>query len=424
MKTIKPLHLLLLVVLLSVAMVACLKELTPQQGKDGIIQLTLTAQKPANTNALNFDDFDFTILKAVITSKSGGDPDTTAFDAEGKAVFDVEPGTFSVMVLGQFPLPQDPEDTVYISGGTGDFLLTGAGIISADGSADPKTRTVRLNAVGGEPDIPLVIREIYYGGDRHVIEGRTVATDQYIEIYNNGTRDVVIDSLFVGTVLPFNSTSRSNGWEGRDTVGLVPNMWMIPPHRDGQPRILKPGESIVIAMATATDFTGVSRSGLRLDRAHFHAWHPDFTSRETTPGIERMQRVSSVAHAGTAGVFSTNSPAVIIYKLPNFDAYFRDEHIWQAPNTESNSDQLHQQICASWIIDGVEIYANLTDHGNRLPNSVDASFTWLPGGRLEGYAVRRKLRRELPNGHRIYMDTNNSAHDFEVAKANPRLRTD
>jgi hypothetical protein len=428
MKTTKPLHLLLLTALLSVLAVACLKDLTPSKAKEGVLQFTIIVEKPENTAALNFDDFDFTILQASLTDQQGRII-IAQFDAEGVARIDIDPGFYNnIVVSAEFSLSEDdPDNLVFVNGVTSAILLTEAGIVINQDSIDEPIRYIKLSATGGEePEIPLVIREVYWGGDRHVIAGRTYAQDQYIEIYNNGRRDVIIDSLFIGVMRPYNSTVPRNGWWGRDTIGLAPNMFMIPARRDGQPRILKSGESVVIAMASAIDLRGVTQNALRLDRVHFHLWHPEFTMRETTPGVERLQRVSDVGHQGTAGIFSVSSPAVIIYRIPNFHEYFvRDREKWQGTDPASNSVQVVQHIHVDWIIDGVECFANPSDLAKRLPHSVDASFTWLPGGRLEGNAVRRKVQRVRADGTVVYMDTNNSALDFETdVKPNPRLRRD
>jgi len=424
MKTFRTPLLLLVTAALTMLAIACLKELKPTTPSE-TTQFTLTAQKPPNTELLNFDEFDFSILTANLTNRRNGLVYTSRFNADGTVKIDLEPGLYAVLITGQFPFPHDPEDTVYINASVDDFLLNIEGIVRGDGSIEPVKRSVRLNAVGGEPDIPLVIREVYYGGGPHIIEGRTLATDQYVEIYNNGTKDVIIDSLFVGTAMPFNSTVSENGWWGRDTFAVAYNQFMIPPRADRQPRILRPGESIVIAMANAIDFRGITQAGLRLDRVHFAAWHPVFTSREIAPGVPRMLRVTETGHQGTGGFFSVNSPAVIIYKIPNLPQYLNNPGVWQGTDPRSTSDRLSQLICASWVIDGVEVFANPTDRTKRLPHSIDASFTYLKEGRLLGNAVRRKVQRIRPDGTVKYMDTNNSAVDFETdVKPNPRLRTD
>jgi hypothetical protein len=411
--------------LLPVFVVSCLRDFDSINRVSligaGTTQVTVTVQKPAR-----LDELDFTLLTLFLTNSRRGLTHEARFNANGEVTIDVEPGTYLARVTGQFH-DDVVDDTVYIIGGIPDFLLLSDGIMLTNGTIIPPTRNVRLTAIGGEPDIPLVIREFYWGGDFSVMPGGTYANDAYIEIYNNSmiNRDVVLDSLFFGAITPHNSSISRNPWLGLDTIAKTAGQFMIPPRRDGQPRILRPGESIVIAIQNAMDLRGITRNALRLDRAHFTTWQLDYTNRTTAPDVERLRRMTNEGFpGGNAYAFSVSSPAVVIYRIPNWPEYYADvDGIWEKVEPEGDvSGRRFRHICASWIIDGVETFSAASGT-KRLPSTVDISHAYLREGRLRGTAIRRKVKRVLDCGHVVYLDTNNSANDFETdVQPNPRLR--
>ena len=69
-------------------------------------------------------------------------------------------------------------------------------------------------------------------------------------------------------------------------------------------------------------------------------------------------------------------------------------------------------IPKDWVIDGVECVVSASSANKRIPNNIDAGFTYIPTKNL-GNSVCRKID-EIIDGRIIYVDTNNSSEDFEV----------
>ena len=69
-------------------------------------------------------------------------------------------------------------------------------------------------------------------------------------------------------------------------------------------------------------------------------------------------------------------------------------------------------IPKDWVIDGVECVVSASSANKRIPNNIDAGFTYIQTKNL-GNSVCRKID-EIIDGRIIYVDTNNSSEDFEV----------
>jgi hypothetical protein len=267
----------------------------------------------------------------------------------------------------------------------------------------------------------LIIREIYYGGCQ-AVAGGTYQKDQYIEVYNNSTQTQYLDSLMVGAINPYNSTT-NNSWAGKDTIAVPPlGLFMVP--GDGTTYPLEPGESAVFTI-NAVDHTSLATSALKLNKAHFALYHTMFKNQnEPDPSVTTMERVAPHT-LGTPNSYtlSVSSPAVVIYRIPNLPSYFANLETWQKiePGKGENSTKFYH-IDKSWIIDGVECVARAADAVKRLPVDVDVSYTLL-SETFKGNCVTRKVQKKLPSGQKIYQDTNNSAEDFITdVPANPTLR--
>jgi hypothetical protein len=322
--------------------------------------------------------------------------------------FNLRPGLYRAIISGRVFC--DSLGTLNVSGGVSEFLLTENGIVEQRGILQEPIRTANLNI---SVPSPLIIREIYFGGSQGITGGNYIQ-DAYIEIYNNSSRTVYLDSLFVATVAPANSTA-SDPWRGlRETehLPLFSFIFMVP--GDGTTHPLLPGEGAVFAR-NALDHSRVATSGLRLDRAHFALYHPTFTQQNPPePGVVTMELMGTAQ--GSAVAWSVGSPAFVIYRVPDWAEYRRNHTTWRRHAPGTSSGILYWHIDKDWILDGVEIITRPTAPtvNKRLPLSVDISYTWLRRGQYLGFAVRRKVEAIMPDGRIIYQDTNNSDEDFET----------
>ena len=108
---------------------------------------------------------------------------------------------------------------------------------------------------------------------------------------------------------------------------------------------------------------------------------------------------------------------MVIFKIPttvaeSAQAYAEDPGNLQLDPVKPNASQKFLMIHKDWVIDGVECVTSASKANKRIPNNIDAGFTYIPTSYL-GNSVCRKVD-EVVDGRTIYMDSNNSSEDFEV----------
>jgi hypothetical protein len=396
-----------LIVILATGMVfACLKQ--PATDENFVV-FTLKTEAPEK-----LPDLDMEVLNVQMIGNLGKVYKGT-MDETGTITFAVVPGRYRIMITGRV---ETEDGRANITAGLEDFMLTPNGILEEGGIYRSAEKRVDL-AVGFSS--PLIIREIYYGGCASVAGG-TYQRDQYIEVYNNSAAVQYLDSLIVGAMAPANSGAASgNLWAGKDVIATFSYQFMVP--GNGRTHPLQPGESAVFVLNAADHSQLGATSGLRLDKAHFVLYHPEFTMQAVPdPSVVVMDRIG--LSQGTAYALSVSSPAVVIYRIPNMREYQANSSEWQKYQPGAVSGILYWHIHKDWILDGVECITNPAAAfvNKRLPSSVDVSYTWLVNGQYKGTAVTRKVEDVLPDGRVVYQDTNNSAEDFENVPAKPRLR--
>lgn len=320
-------------------------------------------------------------------------------DAQGRALLEVTPGRYTLLAAGVY------EEGFTVSAAQSEFLALAQQPLSF-------TMALDLALSGG-----LIIKQIYYAGSK-TPEGANYTKDQFIELYNNADAVLYLDSLCVGALAPANGTVSSNPWTGLDHVGLFQMTWMIPGSGSDYP--LQPGESVVLAL-NAIDHSARCTSGLDLSKAHFGFYDEALSGHEKHPDVTPLRRI--FAGQGTAYTFSVHSPAPVIFRpIMGVQAWLDDPGTWQSYQPGSTSGLIYMHIDRSWILDGVECAQSPSGATKRQPTAVDASYTYLHNGQNLGNAVVRRVQEVTADGRVIYMDTNNSAQDFETdAPATPTL---
>lgn len=390
----KKMFLLVLPVLL---LSACLKE----EGALASLEIRVSAPE-------QFPDLDYTSIKVKVQNVYEPVTHQKALDARGCAAFTLNPGSYTIVISSLLP------NGYTVSASVSEFLLTDKGMVDDKGMCVPARFDLRLGfALSGG----LIIREAYYAGSK-TLEGANYSRDQYIELYNNSDAVVYLDSLGVGALAPVNSTVTNNPWAGSDTLALFQMAWMIP--GSGRDYPLAPGESAVLAL-NAVDHGPRCTSGLDLSKAHF-GFYDDALTHEKHPDVPALLRI--FAGKGTAYAISVSSPALVIFRpMMGIRAWIDDAATWQHYQPGSSAGLIYIHIHKSWILDAVECAANANQTLKRVPGEHDASYTYLHLGRNRGNAVSRKIKETLDDGRIIYMDTNNSADDFDTdVPANPHLK--
>ena len=221
-------------------------------------------------------------------------------------------------------------------------------IVLSEGTKDGDTYTINLTHAKLQQ---LIIKEIYYASCKKD-DGKNYGKDAYMSIYNNSDEIAYLDSLCIGTVNPVTSTSPSNFTKPDgslwDEIPLFMMAWQFPGTGTDYP--LQPGEETIIAL-NAINHVDIASQSVDLSKADFAFWDPLSTMK-----------------------------FLMIHK--------------------------------DWVIDGVECVTSASKANKRIPNNIDAGFTYIPTSYL-GNSVCRKVD-EVVDGRTIYMDSNNSSEDFEV----------
>ncbi|MBR6869940.1 MAG: DUF4876 domain-containing protein [Bacteroidales bacterium] len=358
------------------------------------VQLRLDGETPVPV--------DLTQLEVRLQNKSADFSYTAHPDADGKAVFEVQPGKYDVVASAWFPSTR-----VAVNGASGEFLLLDAAVVE-----------IPLHVAVPNP---LIIRELYFHGSS-TLEGANYTKDTYIELYNNagpGGQTLYLDSLCLAEIFPYNSTTGNNAWEGRDTIPIAQMYWMFP--GDGHTYPLSPGESAVVACIAAVDHGGRATSGLALNRAHFGCWSETLPRHEIAAGVVPM--VMNMTGQGTAWALSVTSPAVVVFKPSiGVKAWQSQATVWEDFEPGKTSGTKYWHIDKDWILDGVECVDSPSSAIKRLPGTVDASYVWLRSGHYSGKCVTRRLDF-TEGGIDVFQDTNNSDADFiPDSTPSPRLK--
>ena len=248
-------------------------------------------------------------------------------------------------------------------------------------------------------------------------DGTNYTKDAYMSIYNNSDEIAYLDSLCIGTVNPVTSSSPSNFTKPDgslwDEIPLFMMAWQFPGTGTDYP--LQPGEETIIAL-NAINHVDIASQSVDLSKADFAFWDPLLTGASVpAPGVEPLKMLWR--NSGTAFTISLTGPAMVIFKIPttvaeSAQAYAEDPGNLQLDPVKPNASQKFLMIHKDWVIDGVECVTSASKANKRIPNNIDAGFTYIPTSYL-GNSVCRKVD-EVVDGRTIYMDSNNSSEDFEV----------
>lgn len=286
----------------------------------------------------------------------------------------------------------------------------------------------------------LVIKEAYFGGcPKTPLEGRLI-NDQYIIIHNNDPQTQYLDGLCFGAADPYTSASSMNTWVEQDAAGnltfrdfvpVVEAVWQFP--GSGRDFPLAPGGDAVLVIKGAVDYTKEFPLSVNLNQSEYFVCHSRLHySNETqhiAPGDRILDshilRVLKKTGKANAFVVAIQSPALLIFRPddPDFDldAYIADDSRSLATAPGGSSQCV--KVPWSWVLDGVEVFYSIKNSKRLIPE-VDAGPIFFTGPGL-GYSLHRRLDEEASAaaGYEIYVDTNNSASDFQERKT-ASLHTD
>lgn len=390
-------------------------------------------------------------VKITITNTNSSEKYEILTNEAGEAVFqNVIPGVYDINATitlnkteftSTFGYTPDADEVIF-NASIGQTLVN-----TENTSKEITLKTARLG--------DLVIKQIYYAGS-HTTQGASFR-DQFIEIYNNSNEVIYADGLYLGQAYGvLNNTTteyvQANGqWDWSRsigmTVGAVANtdytycdyIYQIPGTGNQYP--IQPGESIVIAQSALNhksplvDNDGeaieVVNPELTIDlstadfEVNYTAFRADlglepFRSDIENPAVPNL----NITYVGRPGAYHATTDMVfdnqgrdsfIIFRAENFN--FND---YALPNvlTLTSSTKFFVQIPANIVIDGVETQHVSNNIPKRLPETLDISATKVNTAFSTESVIRKT--KQIVDGRTILLDTNNSASDFSIIKANPR----
>ncbi|EFK55998.1 DUF4876 domain-containing protein [Sphingobacterium spiritivorum] len=380
-----------------------------------------------------------------ITNLSTGAIFNATADASGNASFaSITPGTYSVNAVLEVTAAD-------YSAKTGVYTEEN---VFFNGSVDRLDITSDL-----QRDLPLVVgkvgdwvfKQIYYAGS-NATRGASFR-DVFLEVYNNSNQVLYADSLYFGQADGKNNNNEgtyyikdTRQFDWSQSIGMILppgldankdyiyayTLFMIPSDGTGKKYPVQPGESKIIA-ATAVNHTG-SYSGndgqsvaitdptltVDLSNADFETYLVNYlggtpykydVDNVNVPNVD----VLFVATGNDMILKANGRDAVFLYKKEaggldpkNFPEYAEPD-VRQITATTNK----YRQIPVSGIVDAVEFQHPLENSRvpKRLPLTLDATRTHVPGGQYSSQSLIRKTAKTV-NGRRILQDTNNSEADF------------
>jgi hypothetical protein len=275
--------------------------------------------------------------------------------------------------------------------------------------------TIMLNLTLAKNSGGFVIKEVYFSGSK-TPEAKSYYDDQFHEIYNNTNDTLYADGLCIGVLEQVSSSP--NVWVNgdgsfMDQLPLAFHVWIVP--GTGKQHPVMPGKSIVIAqdgINHKSDPNGNPLSPVNLGNADWETYVDVAGKDLDSPGVPNLTMMYTTSATMYDWLHSVFGAAVVIFRLPTaWQTYVADAANFKT-KPGSTSTTKYFMIDKKNVIDGVEIVRAETDKRyKRLPNDLDAGYTYLDGGTYCSKSVRRKVKM-IVNNRVIYQDTNNSTNDF------------
>lgn len=406
----------------------------------------------------NVVPFDVPYQKAeiVLTNKTNNEKYTAKASADGKVLINgIIPGAYAVNVS----LKLTAAEVTSISGvSTSEDLSLNFSADNQMYSGSNQSTTIRL--VTSRPIGNFVFKQIYYAGS-NISKGAGIR-DMFVEIYNNSSETLYADSLcFVvvygktnnstdGLLLPnlqydwTKSLNMSVPDDANEDYVYAKAMFMVPSDGTGKKYPIEAGKSFTIA-GTAIDHTKpytlnsdkvqeIEDATLTVDlsKTDFEVYMYPY-EQKVQPG--RAKFASDIDNPSVSDVetlFATGMRDLILNPQGK-DSYLLFKSGGQndpnnfpkfaAPDDKVVTDKTvyYPQIPLKYALDAVEAGAIIEKDKTprRLPLAMDAGSVSVTGGPYSSQSVVRKTK-QIVNGRRILMDTNNSSQDFGVlTKADP-----
>lgn len=250
----------------------------------------------------------------------------------------------------------------------------------------------------------VVIKEMYLTGSSYVDASganKTYHNAKYITLYNNSSESVDISKYGIAMAAPYNGHG-PNGYLVDGALTYAQSSWI--PTTTGAwyfntSVVMEPYSQITIAIAGAIDHTVTYSESVDLSHADFACYDPNSqfnlasqypTPAESIPASHYMKAAIYTGAKGTAWPVSNNSPAIVIFGLPEGQtvaSWAADANLLDT----SVKGYVNQKLVKDYIIDAVETFStpNLTKSTKRLTPDVDAGYVAITN--VMGYSVYRNV---------------------------------
>lgn len=429
-----------------------------KKDNDIVQPINLIYQLEVDPNVVGFD-IPYEKATVVITKKSNNEKYTGEPNSDGKVVFSaISPGVYNVNI--SLTLSASEVETLSGQATADDLHLN----YSGDNLTYYETSSSNIRLITSKPVGNFVFKQIYYAGS-NISDGAGIR-DFFVEIYNNSNETLYADSLCFAIV--YGKTNNNPGpyllpnlqfdWSQSLDMHVTNNanrdyiytkaIFMIPSDGSGKKYPIEAGKSFIIA-ESALDHTKpytlnsdkvqeINDATLTVDlsKSDFEVYLFPY-EQKIQPG--RAKFASDVDNPSVTDVetlFATGMRDMIlnpqgkesyaIFKLGNLNVNSLPSYAQPTVRTISDNTTLYPQIPVSLLVDAVEISSVIERDKTprRLQLEEDAGSAAINGGPYSSQSVVRKTKQIL-NGRRILMDTNNSSKDFGVLnKANPSKGAD
>lgn len=441
-------RILLLFALCALVLQSCKQDIEYAQPIDLVYQLEV------DPNAVIFA-VPYEKANIVLVNKTNNEKYSAVVSHDGQVSFKgVSPGTYSINVS----LAMTADEVTQLSGVASDedlnFNFSGDNLTYFDNNI------ANLRLVNSRPLGNFVFKQVYYAGS-NTSNGAGIR-DFFVEIYNNSNEVLYADSLCFAIVYGKNNNNAGSyllpnlqyDWAQSLDMSTIGNantdyfyakaIFMIPSNGTGNRYPIQPGESFIIA-ESALDHTKpytlnsdkeqtIKDATLTVDlsKADFEVYLYPY-EQKIQPG--RNKNASDVDNPEVTDVetlFATGmrdmilnpqgKESYIIFKVdgtddPNLFAKYANP----TDRTITDKTTLYPQVPNKYVLDAVEISSVIEKDKTprRLPLEFDAGNASIPGGPYSSQSIVRKTK-QVANGRRVLMDTNNSTQDFgSLIKADP-----
>lgn len=297
--------------------------------------------------------------------------------------------------------------------------------IVAEGNHDTHQYTAKIGPIAiskesdGEMEIALihtlisnsfVIKEMFYSGGTNNANKKSYQFAHYVILHNNSKQTLYADSIvFVGTAS--NTKIKTDNYRSYLPNKVVADFAFMIPGK-GKDHPVKPGEDLVICMEAKNHQEIASNVPNLAKKAHFEWFEPnEYYQLTDNPNVPNMEILFKTSLSITS-LHSRGYQSYFIFKLPKSKEKLFEENAadFKFPNPKVPPIK-RPVIPAEWILDGVELFDKTDGITKALPTSIDKSYTFCSEAG-KGYTIQRKTNKDA-HGRTFYIDTNDSANDFE-----------